>query len=98
MDMKAWKRGDECPDDGISHCSRCRPAGADEPVLVYVTARGSAYHRRADCKWLHRGQRSADQQGMETTEIQSVTVPTAEGRGKVPCESCFPSKRGGSSS
>ena len=61
-------------------------------VRVYITKGGNAFHRDADCAWLHKGQCRAARNGLQLHDPEPVHRDAAEDRGKAPCEWCFEEK------
>lgn len=71
----------QCP------CSQARPG---VPRRVWVTKRGSAYHRSPDCEGIAEGHRTATRYGQEIHDAVSVPYDDARARGLGECSYCLP--------
>lgn len=88
--MSWWFDGERCEEDYQAFCGRCKPH--PYPAVVVITEGwGYAFHRNADCEWMHRGQESVARRGGEPAPVERVAIQVALGRGKVPCQACFAS-------
>lgn len=71
----------QCP------CSKARPGTLRR---VWVTKRGQAYHRSANCEGLLDGHRYAAWLGQEIHDAVSIPHDDALARGLGECAFCFP--------
>ena len=87
-----WFRGEECEEDGLRSCNRCKPYPYP-PVVVMSTGMADAFHAAENCKWLIEGQHKVAARGGDPAPLARVALQVAIGSRRQPCLACFPAVR-----
>lgn len=87
-----WFRGDDCEEDGIPYCARCKPSGLPKTVVISTGSKAAAFHSNGACEALRAGQERVRRSGGDPAPTMTVAVGVALSRGMFPCLVCLQSR------